>query len=169
MPQWWADIIGSHSTLINDTWYSTPYKVTAIMKFLLYTYLIKIYHGCEGKIEKSVHRDHSLASLRKPRDARQWSSRRIFLSTLTSMIDSYELHERGLSKTTAFVLLTPVHDLHNCFSGRKYSRTSMTRTSLGPWKIVRYMGSSSHWGVAMAPGQEANGDNLGKSFWLSIE
>ena len=26
----------------------------------------------------------------------------------------------------------------------KYSRTSMARTSLGPWKFVRDMGSSSH-------------------------
>ena len=26
----------------------------------------------------------------------------------------------------------------------KYSRTSMVRTSLGPWKFVRDMGSSSH-------------------------
>ena len=30
----------------------------------------------------------------------------------------------------------------------KYSRTSMTRTSLGPWKFVRDMGSSSHWGTS---------------------
>ena len=26
----------------------------------------------------------------------------------------------------------------------KYSRTSMARTSLGPWKFVRDMGSSNH-------------------------
>ena len=44
-----------------------------------------------------------------------------------------------------------------------YSRTAMARTSLGPWKFVRDMGSSSHWGLIMAPSQEANGDNLGKS------
>ena len=36
---------------------------------------------CEGEIEKSVPRDHSLASLGEPRDARQWSLGRIFLST----------------------------------------------------------------------------------------
>ena len=27
---------------------------------------------------------------------------------------------------------------------KKYSRTSMARTSSGPWKFVRDMGSSSH-------------------------
>ena len=36
----------------------------------------------------------------------------------------------------------------------------MARTSLGPWKFVRDMGSSSHWGLIMAQGQEANGDKL---------
>ena len=40
-----------------------------------------------------------------------------------------------------------------------YSRTSMARISLGPWKTFRDMGSSSHWGLTMVPGQEANGDN----------
>ena len=48
-----------------------------------------------------------------------------------------------------------------------YSRTFMARTSLGPWKFVRDMGSSSHWGFIMAPCQVANGHgvNFGKSFW----
>ena len=50
----------------------------------------------------------------------------------------------------------------------KYSRTSMARTSLGQWKIVRNMGSSSHW-LIMVPGQEANDDNLGKPFQSSIQ
>ena len=55
-----------------------------------------------------------------------------------------------------------------------YSRTSMARTSLGPWKFVRNMGSSSDWGLIMTPVQEANSDNLGKSFrfstqWLYVE
>ena len=31
------------------------------------------------------------------------------------------------------------------------------------------MGSSSHWGLIMAPIQEANSDNLGKSFRFSAE
>ena len=31
-------------------------------------------------------------------------------------------------------------------------------------KIVRYMGSSSHLGLIMVPGQEANSDSLGICF-----
>ena len=42
-----------------------------------------------------------------------------------------------------------------------YSRTSSGRTSLGPWKFVSDMGISSHEGIIIAPGQEANGDYLG--------
>ena len=38
----------------------------------------KFCHGYEGWIEKSVTRDHSVASVGKPLDARQWSSGRIF-------------------------------------------------------------------------------------------
>ena len=51
----------------------------------------------------------------------------------------------------------------------EYSRTSMARTALGPCKFVRDMGSSSHRGLIMAPVQEANSDNLGKSFRFSIQ
>ena len=39
---------------------------------------------------------------------------------------------------------------------------------LGPWKFVRGMGSSSHWGQIIAPGQEANDDNLGIRDCFSI-
>ena len=46
----------------------------------------------------------------------------------------------------------------------KYSRTSMARTSLGPWKFVRDIGSSGHWGWIMTQGQEANGNKLGVFF-----
>ena len=49
---------------------------------------------------------------------------------------------------------------------RIYSRTSMARTPLGPWKIVRAMGSSSQWRLIMAPGREANIANSGKSIDL---
>ena len=44
-----------------------------------------------------------------------------------------------------------------------YSRTSMARTPLGPWKSVLAMGSSSQWRLIMAPGREANIANSGKS------
>ena len=37
----------------------------------------------------------------------------------------------------------------------------MARTSLGPWKFVRDMGSSSHYGLIITPGQEAKNDSLG--------
>ena len=50
------------------------------------------------------------------------------------------------------------------FSIYIYRRTSMARSSLGPWKFVWDMGSSSHWGLIMALGKEANSDNLGKYF-----
>ena len=43
--------------------------------------------------------------------------------------------------------------------GFSYSGTSMAQTSLGPWKFVRDMGTSSHWGLIITPGQEANGKN----------
>ena len=39
-----------------------------------------------------------------------------------------------------------------------YSRTSVARTPLGPWKLVRDRGSSSQWGLIIAPGQELNRD-----------
>ena len=44
---------------------------------------------------------------------------------------------------------------------------SLARTSLELYKFVRDMGCPSHWGSIIAPGQEANGDNLGKSFLSS--
>ena len=49
------------------------------------------------------------------------------------------------------------------------SRTSVTQTSLGPWKFIWDMGSSSPCGLIMAAGQEANDNNLGMSFWFSIQ
>ena len=37
---------------------------------------------------------------------------------------------------------------------------------IGQYKSVLEMGSSSHWGLIMAPGQEANGDELGDVFLI---
>ena len=45
----------------------------------------------------------------------------------------------------------------------------MTKTSLGPWKLVLNMGSSSHWELIIARCQEANSDNLGMPFLSSIK
>ena len=42
-----------------------------------------------------------------------------------------------------------------------YSKTSMARTYLGPWKFIQGMGRMR---LIMAPCQEANGDNIGNSF-----
>ena len=53
---------------------------------------------------------------------------------------------------------------HIIWFNSKYSRTSMAWTALGLWKFVRDMDSSSHWGLIIAPRQDANGDNLGMSF-----
>ena len=36
-----------------------------------------------------------------------------------------------------------------------YSRTSVARAPMGPWKLVRDVGSSSQRGLIIAPGQEA--------------
>ena len=55
------------------------------------------------------------------------------------------------------------------YQTKKYSRASMARTSSGPWKFVRDMGSSSHWGLIMAPVQEANRDNLGIFSYFVME
>ena len=38
----------------------------------------------------------------------------------------------------------------------------MAQTTLEPWKFIRDKDSSSHQWLIMAPGQEANGDNLRK-------
>ena len=51
-----------------------------------------------------------------------------------------------------------------------YSKTSMVRTSLGPWKLIRDMGTyvvRAIEGLIMALGQEANDDNLGNIFRYS--
>ena len=52
---------------------------------------------------------------------------------------------------------------------KNYSRTSMARTSLGPWKFVPDMGSSSHWGLIIAQGQTANENNLEMSSLSSVK
>ena len=41
---------------------------------------------------------------------------------------------------------------NSALSGIMYSRTSVAQTSLGQWKFVGDMGSSSHCGLIIAPG-----------------
>ena len=55
------------------------------------------------------------------------------------------------------------------FWNTEHSRTSMARTSLGPWKFDQDMGSSSYRGLIMAPGLAANSGNLGKYFRFSTQ
>ena len=43
---------------------------------------------------------------------------------------------------------------------RKYRRTSITRSSLGPRKYVLDIGSSSHWGLIVTPDLKTNGYHL---------
>ena len=60
-----------------------------------------------GKIEKSVPQDHHLSSLRKPRDAKRWSSGQIFLShphTHDRFLHSFWIHCARRS-TYCFTLL----------------------------------------------------------------
>ena len=75
-----------------------------------------------------------------------------------------EVHDKSADKLNAGDIKKAV------LVKRQYnSRTSMARTSLGPWKFVRDMGSSSHRGLIMAQVQEAKSDNLGKSFRFSTQ
>ena len=80
-------LVGSIS--LNMSRNSLTEKVLLYSKFIFENqmWLIKryarksIYHRCMVWIEKSVTRDHCSASLSKPRDADQWPSWQIFLST----------------------------------------------------------------------------------------
>ena len=53
---------------------------------------------------------------------------------------------------------SPIKDIQSNFNGSNLFET-----------IVRDMGSSSHWGLIMAPGLEANGHYLGKPFQSSTQ
>ena len=47
----------------------------------------RIHYLCEGRLDKSIPRDHRLSSLDKPHDANQRSSDRFFYSTRTLMMN----------------------------------------------------------------------------------
>ena len=67
-----SDVIKSHRNVITICW-TSAIEVTALFKHLcseMKGVQEKDYNGYEGFIEKFVPRDHSLASLGKPRDAR---------------------------------------------------------------------------------------------------
>ena len=50
-----------------------------------------------------------------------------------------------------------------------YGRTTHGSNVFGTMEIVRDIGSLSLWELIMVPIQEANGDNLGKSFRSSMQ
>ena len=88
-------------------------------------------------------------------------------STTSSTISPQCMYLRAADNINACLignLNTPIISLKTMLAW--YSWTSITRPPLGPWKFVRDVGSSSHWGLIMKPGQEANGDNLGNVFDL---
>ena len=82
-----------------------------------------------------------------------FSSLDIFLLGIQQFLDILKDNQKDLFKLRTSMI--------RCYL---YSKTSIVRTSLGPWKFIRDMGSSNHRGLIMAPCQEANGDNLGMSF-----
>ena len=55
------------------------------------------------------------------------------------------------------MLLIPITAIHCPSFMNKYSRAPMAQTSLGAWKFVLDIGSSSHWRLIIATGQESNG------------
>ena len=97
------------------------------------------------------------------------------LFDIQNILNTSQLFRPGCTNTVfSFLTCTesthptePLRPTDSC--GVQYSRTSMARTSLGPWKFVREMGSSSQWDLIMAPGQEANGNNLWKCFRSSTK
>ena len=46
-------------------------QLLMLVKFADYCNHLRIYHECEGRIEKFVPRDHRLSSFGKPRDAKR--------------------------------------------------------------------------------------------------
>ena len=75
---------------------------------------------------------------------RLYNEKNITFSELKSKKESLELR---LVSLTCFLFF---------FFNQKYNRTSMTRTSVEPWKLFLDMGSSSHWGLIITPGQKVN-------------
>ena len=74
-------------------------------------------------------------------------------------------HETFSTVILSLLLIQRKHflSLRVAFSEKKVNTVEI-QTSLGPWKFVLDMGSSSHWELIIAPGQEVNGDNLGMSY-----
>ena len=94
-----------------------------------------------------------------------WGSLNQFYSRKTSPLILMQL-----KITNVFGLhRNPLLYLWNIAVKHVYSRNSIARTPLGPWRFNLVLGRSSNWGLIIAPGQEANGDNLEMSFRSSIK
>ena len=74
-------------------------------------------------------------------------------------IYSLSLYIYSLSSRSSFLELC-----NACLS--IHFKASVAQISLGPWKFIQDMVSSSQWGLIMAPGQETNDHNLGTFFNL---
>ena len=65
----------------------------------------KIHYSCEGRIEKSVPRDHRLSSLGMPCDAKRWSLGLIFFyPTPTLKMDSYNIKHSVIILTSSLLI-----------------------------------------------------------------
>ena len=79
------------------------------------------------------------------------------LISLIIVISSYTNKNNRNKMTFGLTLACKFWTILHVYS----NQTSMARTSLLPWKLVRDMGGSSHWGSIMVPGPETDGDSLG--------
>ena len=85
----WRHHVKLHLSVFRDFWKLTL-KFKKKNKWLARK---RIHYYCEGRIEKFVLRDHRLSSLGKPRDAKRWSSGRIFYPTFKLMMDSFIIYK----------------------------------------------------------------------------
>ena len=106
------DVTTRHRIFIT-IWPTSAIEVTALSKprakptFKIERYARKrIFNRCVGQIEKSVPRDHSLTSLGKPRDARQY----LTLGTGFSICPSCPYnpaHAQSIVRAFAVILFIP--------------------------------------------------------------
>ena len=93
---------------------------------------------------------------------------RLITVTATGAVHSVQIVQVQHIKNPKFVFSEKAEHVWTC-SFPYNGRTSMVRTSLEPWKSVLDISISSHWELNIAPGQEANMDNLGMSARFSIK
>ena len=109
----------------------------------------------EGHPRALLMSTHNLCCNGKIRKFNIFGWKKHFIYSYSSPINTYMVCL--ISESELFAILSALYR-----TSSSYCKTLMARTALGPWKFIRDMGSSSHWGLIMAPGQEANVDNSGK-------